>query len=144
MGEGVVVEEWDGGLGEGEWYVEVEEWVKKGKGKKRRSKAIYEVASALLYRQTRHGLGVRGEILSLVPHAECYHVCHVRCRFQVLCSNPFVLVLCPVFKSHYRRGGEPEVGMPWCGGGGGPDRCQSSGSTLAGWPMCPPDCHSGT
>ena len=47
---GVVVETWNDGLGEGEWYVEVEEWVKKGKGKKRKSEAIYAVASALLFK----------------------------------------------------------------------------------------------
>ena len=34
----------------GEWYVEVEEWVKKGKGKRSKSKAMYAVASALLFK----------------------------------------------------------------------------------------------
>ena len=48
--EGVVVERWDDGLGQGEWYVEVEEWMKKRKGKKRKSKAMYAVASALLFK----------------------------------------------------------------------------------------------
>ena len=50
VSEGVVVEMSDDGLGEGEWYVEVEEWVKKAKGKKRKSKAMYTVASALLFK----------------------------------------------------------------------------------------------
>ena len=50
VSEGVVLETWDDGVGEGEWYVEVEEWVKKGKGKKRKSKAMSAVASALLFK----------------------------------------------------------------------------------------------
>ena len=41
---------WDDGLGEGGWYAEVKEWVKKRKGKKRKSKAMYVVASALLFK----------------------------------------------------------------------------------------------
>ena len=45
--EGVVVATWDDGLVEGVWYVEVEEQVKKGNGKKRKSKAMYRAASAL-------------------------------------------------------------------------------------------------
>ena len=49
VSEGVVLAARDGRLGEGEWYVEVEKWVKKGKGKKRKSKAMYAVALALLF-----------------------------------------------------------------------------------------------
>ena len=50
MSEGLVVQTWDDGLGAGRWYVEVEEWMKKAKGKKRKSKAMYAVASALLFK----------------------------------------------------------------------------------------------
>ena len=49
VSEGVLVETWDDGLGEAEWYVEVEECVNNGEGKKRKSKAMYAVASALLF-----------------------------------------------------------------------------------------------
>ena len=50
MSEGVVVETWDDWLSVGEWCVGVEEWVKKGKGKKRKSTGMYAVASALLFK----------------------------------------------------------------------------------------------
>ena len=51
LSEGVVVETWDDGLGKGEWYVEVEDWENnRGGGKKRKSKAMYALASALLFK----------------------------------------------------------------------------------------------
>ena len=50
VSEGVVVDTWDDGLSEGEWCVEMEEWVKTGNGKKRKSKAMYAVVSALLFK----------------------------------------------------------------------------------------------
>ena len=48
MTEGVLVETGHDGLGEGQSHVEVEHWVKKGKGKKRKTKAMCAIASALL------------------------------------------------------------------------------------------------
>ena len=96
MSEWVVAEMWDGGSSEGEWYVEVEEWVKKGRGKKRKSKAMYAVAWPCSSRPRRrrrptpfdgviHDVGLHNflEVVHQVVHPFC------NTRFFQKFSNDF-------------------------------------------------------